>query len=79
MATMQQIYASMAESQEKIASRIAGDHLPAVTGSDNGKILQVSGGQWEAANPELPAVTAEDVGKVLTVDAEGHWVAATPG
>ena len=54
--------------------------LPAVTADDNGKALLVSGGAWTAGSlpTELPAVTASDVGKVLTVDAEGHWVAATP-
>lgn len=54
--------------------------LPAVTASDNGKVLVVKSGKWDKDNPatELPAVTAEDVGKVLTVDESGKWVAVLP-
>lgn len=48
--------------------------LPAVTTTDNGKILLVSGGKWAKgdAPTELPAVTADDNGKVLKV-ADGAW------
>ena len=64
----------------KIAEREGAANLPAVTSADNGKALLVSGGKWQKGSlpVELPAVTAADAGKVLTVDAEGHWVAATP-
>ena len=52
--------------------------LPAVSGSDNGKVLKVVGGVWSKASvtPELPAVTSSDEGKVLTVNGSGQWVAA---
>lgn len=48
--------------------------LPAVTSSDNGKFLTVSGGKWTKGDvpAELPAVTASDNGKVLKV-ADGAW------
>ena len=61
-----------------IAQREMDSNLPAVTGSDNGKILTVKEGAWnkDAAPVELPAVTSSDAGKVLTVDAEGKWAAA---
>lgn len=52
--------------------------LPAVSNTDNGKVLTVSGGKWtKAAVPtELPAVTASDNGKVLKV-ADGAWAVGT--
>ena len=51
---------------------------PAVTAADNGKVLKVVAGAWEAAAvAELPAVTAADNGKVLTV-VDGAWSAVTP-
>lgn len=48
--------------------------LPVVSASDNGKVLTVSDGKWEAeaAPTELPAVTTDDNGKVLTV-VTGAW------
>ena len=69
---------SVRESLEIISERVVGSNLPAVSSSDNGKALLVSGGQWGAGTlpTELPAVTAADAGKVLTVNAEGQWVAA---
>ena len=54
--------------------------LPAVTSTDNGKVLQVSSGAWAAQTmpTELPSVTSSDNGKVLTV-VSGAWAAATGG
>lgn len=50
--------------------------LPAVTASDNGKILKVSDGTWGKGDEitELPEVTSADDGKVLKV-VDGVWVA----
>ena len=52
--------------------------LPDVSAADNGKILEVVGGEWAAAEKtettELPEVTAEDNGKVLGV-VDGAWAA----
>lgn len=63
-------------------SYTAPEGLPAVTAADNGKVLGVSSGEWEAvaAPEELPAVTAADNGKVLGVSG-GEWgaVAASSG
>ena len=53
--------------------------LPAVTSTDNGKVLTVVEGDWAAANASsgLPAVSGSDNGKVLTVSS-GAWTAAQP-
>lgn len=53
-------------------------NLPAVSSSDNGKILKVSGGKWKKGNEtaELPTVTSEDNGKKLGVSG-GKWVAVS--
>ena len=69
---------SIKESLEKISERVVGGELPAVSASDNGKALLVSGGEWAKGDlpTELPAVTSADKGKVLTVNDDGHWVAA---
>lgn len=54
--------------------------LPAVTSTDNGKLLKVVSGKWAVAvqPSELPPVTLIDVGKVLTVSQVGTWGAAAP-
>ena len=60
-------------------SQIAGStiELPAVSGSDNGKVLKVIEGEWAKGTDEsLPAVTADDNGKVLKV-ADGAWGVGT--
>lgn len=53
--------------------------LPAVTSSENGKVLKVVEGAWAAADAPsgLPAVSGSDNGKVLTVSS-GEWAAANP-
>lgn len=54
------------------------NELPSVTGTDNGKVLLVSGGKWVKGEieAELPTyAAATDTGKVLTVTADGlAWV-----
>lgn len=53
------------------------DRLPAVTTSDNGKVLTVVSGKWakKTVVKELPAYTAADAGKVLQITADGlAWV-----
>ena len=66
---------------EAIAEKLVGvsvTELPAVSASDNGKVLMVVDGKWAAAAipSQLPAVTSSDSGKVLTVSAQGAWGAA---
>ena len=53
--------------------------LPAVTGSNNGQVLTVVEGKWQAAAvaKELPEVNQTNDGDVLTV-ADGVWAAVTP-
>lgn len=55
----------------------AGQGVPEVTSSDNGKILKVVDGEWATANEseELPSVSSSDNGKILKV-ASGAWAAA---
>jgi hypothetical protein len=56
------------------AGAAGGAGLPAVTGSDDGKVLTVVNGAWDkAAVPtELPSVASTDNGKLLEVVA-GQW------
>ena len=56
-----------------------GASLPAVSGTDNGKVLTVVEGAWNkaAAPTELPAVSVSDNGKYLGVT-EGEWGLAGP-
>lgn len=53
--------------------------LPAVTASNNGAVLKVSGGKWAIGSEtvELPAYTSSDEGAVLTVKSDGtlEWAA----
>lgn len=51
--------------------------LPAVTSSDNGKVLKVASGAWTKAaeTKELPSVTTSDNNKVLKV-VSGAWAKA---
>ena len=53
--------------------------LPAVTSSDNDKILKVSSGEWTVGDAPsgLPTVSSTDNGKILSVSS-GEWVAITP-
>lgn len=62
---------------EQIAALVqsgATKELPAVTASDNNKVLAVVNGAWnkKTATKELPSVTSSDNGKVLTV-VNGVW------
>ena len=71
----------MTKAMEDIAAKLVGvdvTELPAVSASDNGKVLMVVDGKWAAAAipSQLPAVTSSDSGKVLTVSAQGAWGAA---
>ena len=52
--------------------------LPAVTSSDNDKILKVSSGEWPVGNAPsgLPTVSSTDNGKILSVSS-GEWTAIT--
>lgn len=52
--------------------------VPEITSADNGKILKVIEGEWEAAQPDsgLPSVSSSDNGKFLRV-VNGQWAAAT--
>lgn len=55
-----------------------GNVLPAVSSSDNGKVLKVVSGAWAkgAETQELPAVSTSDNGKVLKV-VSGAWAKGT--
>ena len=57
-------------------AQIAGTtiELPAVSSTDNGDVLMVSGGKWAKGDMpnELPTVSGDDNGDVLTV-VEGAW------
>lgn len=52
--------------------------LPAVTTTQNGKILKVVSGEWKAASEktELPSVSGSDNGAVLLVSS-GKWAKGT--
>ena len=58
-------------------AKIAGTtlELPAVSASDNGKLLTVVNGAWDKADTptELPAVSTSDEGKALIVNSQGKW------
>lgn len=62
----------------KLMFNPAADALPDVTSSDNGKVLGVVNGEWEAADApsELPDVTSVDNGKFLIV-VNGQWAATS--
>lgn len=60
---------------DKMANRDTEAMLPIVSGSDNGKLLGVSSGEWNAVADRLPAVSGSDNGKALIVSG-GAWTAA---
>ena len=68
---------SIRESLDRLANREVNQMLPTVSASDNGKVLTVSSGEWNAVTPtpELPAVSGTDNGKILKVSG-GAWTAA---
>ena len=57
----------------------AASELPAVKGTDDGKVLSVVSGKWAKADlpKELPTVSGADDGNVLTV-VSGAWAKAAP-
>lgn len=66
---------SVQESLDRLANIVVNGNLPAVSGTDNGKLLTVSGGEWTKQADRLPAVSGTDNGKVLKVSG-GAWTAA---
>ncbi len=68
--------AEMIEAVKDIAGTTI--ELPAVSDTDNGKVLKVIEGEWAKGTDEsLPAVTAEDAGKILGVTEQGEWAPET--
>ena len=70
-----------ANALQEIADKLVGvsvTELPAVSASDNGKVLMVVEGKWAVGTipSQLPAVTSSDAGDVLTVNESGVWAAA---
>lgn len=69
------MYGRLDEALDRVASRDSSLNLPSVSGSDNGKLLTVSSGNWTAVADRLPTVSGSDNGKALIVSG-GAWTAA---
>ena len=71
---LRKAYPILHTEQELSGGNSGGTNLPAVTGTDDGKVLTVVSGAWnKAAVPkELPTVGSTDNGKILEVVA-GQW------
>ena len=65
------------ESAVATALETTGSELPAVSGTDNGKLLKVVSGKWSKADAPaaLPTVTTDDNGNILKVS-DGAWAKA---
>ena len=55
-------------------NEFGGDTLPEVSSSDNGKVLSVNDGQWEAIEP----AASSSISVLSLIAVAGSWTSATP-